>query len=149
MFRTVLVPLDGSPSAEHALPWALAAAGPNAAIHLVHVHVAPVPMMVEGVVVADPNLDQSIREQEGDYMAHLAERVRVADPDLSVTARTIDSDSPLAEAIGQSAEEAEADPGVWSGLVPVRTVYDPAVPAPWSADLPVPPSVERLVNGAG
>jgi nucleotide-binding universal stress UspA family protein len=109
MFRTVLVPLDGSPSAEHALPWALAAAGPNAAIHLVHVHVAPVPMMVEGVVVADPNLDQSIREQEGDYMAHLAERVRVADPDLSVTARTIDSDSPLAEAIGQSAEEAEAD----------------------------------------
>ncbi|HET6575636.1 MAG TPA: universal stress protein [Fimbriiglobus sp.] len=109
MFRTVLVPLDGSPSAEYALPWALAAAGPNAGIHLVHVHVAPVPMMVEGVVVADPNLDQSIREQEGDYMAHLAERVRVANPNLSVTARTIDSDSPLAEAIGQSAEEAEAD----------------------------------------
>jgi len=109
MYRTVLVPLDGSPSAEHALPWALAAAGPTAAIHLVHVHVAPVPMMVEGVVVSDPTLDQSIREQEGDYMAHLAERVRVAGPDLSVTARTVDSDAPLAEAIGMAAEEAEAD----------------------------------------
>ena len=109
MFRTVLVPLDGSASAEHALPWALAAAGPSADIHLVHVHVAPVPMMVEGVVVADPTLDQSIREQEGDYMAHLAERVRAAGPDRSVTARTIDSDDPLAEAIGQAAEDAAAD----------------------------------------
>ncbi|MCW2773600.1 MAG: hypothetical protein JWN91_1926 [Nocardioides sp.] len=43
-------------------------------------------------------------------------------------------------------EEADADPGVWSGLVPVRTVLDPAVPAPWSADLPVPPSVRRLTD---
>jgi nucleotide-binding universal stress UspA family protein len=109
MFRTVLVPLDGSASAEHALPWALAAAGPSAAIHLVHVHVAPVPMMVEGVVVSDPTLDQTIREQEGDYMARLAERVRVAGPNLSVTARTVDSDDPLAEALGRAAEDAGAD----------------------------------------
>jgi nitroimidazol reductase NimA-like FMN-containing flavoprotein (pyridoxamine 5'-phosphate oxidase superfamily) len=43
-------------------------------------------------------------------------------------------------------EEADADPGVWSGLVPVRTVFDPAVPAPWAADLPVPPSVRRLTE---
>jgi nitroimidazol reductase NimA-like FMN-containing flavoprotein (pyridoxamine 5'-phosphate oxidase superfamily) len=43
-------------------------------------------------------------------------------------------------------EEADADPGVWSGLVPVRTVLDPAVPAPWSTDLPVPPSVRRLTG---
>ncbi|MEP9362904.1 pyridoxamine 5'-phosphate oxidase family protein [Nocardioides sp. CN2-186] len=41
-------------------------------------------------------------------------------------------------------EEADADPGVWSGLVPVRTVLDPAVPAPWAVDLPVPESVRRL-----
>jgi nitroimidazol reductase NimA-like FMN-containing flavoprotein (pyridoxamine 5'-phosphate oxidase superfamily) len=43
-------------------------------------------------------------------------------------------------------EEADADPGVWSGLVPVRTVLDPAVPAPWATDLPVPPSVRRLTD---
>jgi hypothetical protein len=43
-------------------------------------------------------------------------------------------------------EEADADPRVWSGLVPVRTVLDPAVPAPWSTDLPVPPSVRRLTD---
>ena len=41
-------------------------------------------------------------------------------------------------------EEADADPGVWSGLVPVRTVLDPGVPAPWAVDLPVPDSVRRL-----
>jgi nucleotide-binding universal stress UspA family protein len=109
MFRTVLVPLDGSASAEHALPWALAAADPSAAVHLVHVHVTPVPMMVEGVVVSDPTLDRSIREQEGDYMDRLAERVRAAGPDLSVTARTIDSDDPLAETIGKAAAETGAD----------------------------------------
>jgi nitroimidazol reductase NimA-like FMN-containing flavoprotein (pyridoxamine 5'-phosphate oxidase superfamily) len=40
--------------------------------------------------------------------------------------------------------EAGAEPDVWSGLVPVRTVLDPPRPAPWSADLPVPPSVRRL-----
>lgn len=41
-------------------------------------------------------------------------------------------------------EEADADPDVWSGLVPVRTVLDPPVPAPWAEHLPVPPSVRRL-----
>ena len=43
-------------------------------------------------------------------------------------------------------EEAEADPTVWSGLVPVRTVLDPPLAAPWAADLPVPDSVQRLVD---
>ncbi|MGB0100420.1 MAG: pyridoxamine 5'-phosphate oxidase family protein [Nocardioides sp.] len=41
-------------------------------------------------------------------------------------------------------EEAGAEPDVWSGLVPVRTVLDPPIPAPWARDLPVPPSVRRL-----
>jgi uncharacterized protein len=45
-------------------------------------------------------------------------------------------------------EEAEAEPDVWSGLVPVRTVLDPPLAAPWAQDLPVPESVRRLVDGA-
>lgn len=44
-------------------------------------------------------------------------------------------------------EEADADAEVWSGLVPVRTVLDAPVPAPWAADLPVPPSVQQLASG--
>ena len=42
--------------------------------------------------------------------------------------------------------EAGADPNVWSGLVPVRTVLEAPIAAPWSADLPVPPSVRRLTE---
>ena len=45
--------------------------------------------------------------------------------------------------------EADADDDVWSGLVPVRTVLDPPVPAPWAADLPVPPSVLGLTRPDG
>jgi nitroimidazol reductase NimA-like FMN-containing flavoprotein (pyridoxamine 5'-phosphate oxidase superfamily) len=41
-------------------------------------------------------------------------------------------------------EEAGAHEDVWSGLVPVRTVLDPPVPAPWASDLAVPPSVRGL-----
>jgi nitroimidazol reductase NimA-like FMN-containing flavoprotein (pyridoxamine 5'-phosphate oxidase superfamily) len=43
-------------------------------------------------------------------------------------------------------DEAGADPDVWSGLVPVRTVLDPPLAAPWAEDLPVPPSVRRLTD---
>lgn len=42
-------------------------------------------------------------------------------------------------------EEAGAADDVWSGLVPVRTVLDAPVAAPWATDLPVPPSVAQLV----
>lgn len=41
-------------------------------------------------------------------------------------------------------EEADADPDVWSGLVPVRTVLDPPLAAPWAEQLPIPESVQRL-----
>jgi hypothetical protein len=40
--------------------------------------------------------------------------------------------------------EADAEEDVWSGLVPVRTVLDPPIPAPWAAELSVPPSVLGL-----
>ena len=43
-------------------------------------------------------------------------------------------------------EEADADPGVWSGLVPLRTVRDAAVPAPWAVALPLPLSVRALTE---
>jgi uncharacterized protein len=42
--------------------------------------------------------------------------------------------------------EAAAEDDVWSGLVPMRTVLDPPVPAPWASALPVPLSVRRLTE---
>lgn len=46
-------------------------------------------------------------------------------------------------------EEAGADPDVWSGVVPLRTVVDPPVAAPAAVDLPVPPSVRALAGDPG
>lgn len=46
-------------------------------------------------------------------------------------------------------EEADAEPDVWSGLVPVRTTLGAPVPAPWAAELPVPGSVRRLTSSGG
>lgn len=46
-------------------------------------------------------------------------------------------------------EEAGAEPDVWHGLVPVRTVLDPPVPARGAEHLPVPPSVRRLSEPDG
>lgn len=38
-------------------------------------------------------------------------------------------------------------PGPWAGVVPLRTVAGPPVPAPWlSVDAPIPPSVQRLCD---
>jgi uncharacterized protein len=46
-------------------------------------------------------------------------------------------------------EQADADPGVWSGLVPVRSVLEEPVPAPWASALPVPASLRRLLDRQG
>ena len=45
-------------------------------------------------------------------------------------------------------EEAGAEPDVWSGVVPVRTVLGEPVAAPGAEHLPVPASVRRLTAGS-
>ncbi len=48
---------------------------------------------------------------------------------------------------GDPSDEERDDPA-WQGVVPVRTVLDPPVPAPWVAgDHQLPPSVSRLRDG--
>ena len=109
MFVNILVPVDGTPFGEHALPWALAAAGERAAVRLVHVHVPPAPMMVEGVVVADPTLDQSLRAQEASYLEELCRRVQTAAPGLEVDAWNLDTDDPVADTLASAVRDTGAD----------------------------------------
>ena len=115
MFRNVLVPIDGSPFGEHAIPWAVAAAGDGGTVHLVHVHEIPPPLLIEGVVVSDPRIDATLRESETDYLGKLVGRVRTVAPGVTVTARNLDTDDSLADALAAAARDVSA------GLVAMTT----------------------------
>jgi nucleotide-binding universal stress UspA family protein len=76
MYNNIVVPLDGSPFAEHALPLALAiAARAQAEVRLALVHV-PVALPYDGgTLMFDAGLDMSLRDQETTYLADLATRL--------------------------------------------------------------------------
>jgi nucleotide-binding universal stress UspA family protein len=75
MYRNLLVSLDGSPFAEHALPLALEIAQrANATLQLVQVHV-PVASAYSGSDLAgDLALDANVRESEQSYLKEVMQR---------------------------------------------------------------------------
>jgi len=77
MIKSILVPLDGSPFSEQALPWAACLAKVTGAhLELVRVH-DPVPawtIATEGAVAAT-TVDPSIRDAEEQYLANCAARL--------------------------------------------------------------------------
>lgn len=77
MYRSILVPLDGSPFAEHALPRALMIAQHSGAtVHLVHVHVPSTQAYVVDIPpIFDDTIDRPNRENERAYLAGLAHRI--------------------------------------------------------------------------
>jgi nucleotide-binding universal stress UspA family protein len=77
MYRTILVPLDGSPAAEHALPWALSVAQQNnCALELVRVHRPPMPAMIGSEIGADILVDDAVRRLECEYLERMAYSLR-------------------------------------------------------------------------
>ena len=108
MFRSAIVPVDGSPMAERAVPWALMAAA-GGAVELMHVHVSPAPLVVEGVVVADPKLDETLRAQEAEYLTTLTERAAAAAPGVVVTTENVDTDDALSEAVATAVADRGAE----------------------------------------
>jgi nucleotide-binding universal stress UspA family protein len=90
--HTILVPLDGSPLSEYALPIACnIAQRSGAALGLVHVRVraTPAPISVEGLPVIDEHL-QSLRSvHELTYLERIRDRL-AADPDLFITVAILD-----------------------------------------------------------
>jgi nucleotide-binding universal stress UspA family protein len=74
MFKSLLVPLDGSAFGEHALPLALSLARrANASIQLVHVQVPQV--YSEGLAALSGVLDERARKEAQDYLDGLARRI--------------------------------------------------------------------------
>ena len=76
MYRCILVPVDGTAFGEHALALAASVARrTGATLHLAHVHVPAVsPVGMDAVATAGP-WNEILREQEGEYLRGLAERI--------------------------------------------------------------------------
>jgi len=100
MYRSILVPLDGSAFGEYALPFALSLARrAGAQLHLAHVHVAPAP------ILADAN-DTELRASERMYFEGLVQRVE-AHWDVPITTMLLDG--PVAQTLHEYATASEAD----------------------------------------
>jgi nucleotide-binding universal stress UspA family protein len=79
MYRSILVPLDGSAFGEHALPAALSVARRSGAgVQVVLVHTAFI--YVESGFVYDDRLDRHLREQEQSYVEAVVNRLKAASP---------------------------------------------------------------------
>jgi nucleotide-binding universal stress UspA family protein len=100
MYHSILVPLDGSPFGEHALPTALSIARRTGArLHLAHVHTTP-------ALAIDDTLDTSLRASEQAYLQGLVQRLQIGEhgPITSVLL-----DGPVATALHDHALAIHAD----------------------------------------
>jgi nucleotide-binding universal stress UspA family protein len=78
MYRSILVPLDGSPHAEFALPHALGVADADTTLHLVLVHQSL--ELWDAMMPAryEDRWSEQLRERENAYLQSSAERLRAA-----------------------------------------------------------------------
>lgn len=101
--QTILVPLDGSPFGEHALPMAVALARRgDIQIALAHVHHLFAPSLAPaGAPVVDPRVDALFREEEEAYLAEVARRIAAV---WNGPVMTTLLETPVAEALCQHAD---------------------------------------------
>lgn len=112
MYRTVIVPLDGSEFSERALPEALAIARRSgAALRLVRVR-EPAPAYLfasavvqpDGVLPPDPTLDAALASEDQGYLSTVADRLR-REAVVAVEIEVLDG--PVAAAIDEDARGQE------------------------------------------
>jgi len=113
MYRSVLVPLDGSAFGEHALPYALELARRGVpSIRIVHVHVPPSALDMEGLTpyqfegVPEYAADAEVRQEESGYLECVLRRVP-EELRSRVTAEVVDG--PVVPRLEAYAREAQAD----------------------------------------
>ena len=107
MVRSVLVPLDGSPFAEHALPTAtVIAKACRAKLQLVKVHEPPPPPVAADEAGLFLEADLQVRRDERAYLRQQASRIR-AQAGLRITTEVLDD--PIAAAIVQYAQRTGTD----------------------------------------
>jgi nucleotide-binding universal stress UspA family protein len=100
MYRSILIPLDGSPFGEYALPYALdIARRTGAQLHLAHVSTVP-PAEVGDVV------DNELRTYEQAYLEGVVARLQ---PHCANPITTVQLEGPIASALHDYAVELKAD----------------------------------------
>jgi nucleotide-binding universal stress UspA family protein len=139
MFRSILVPLDGTRFAEAALlPAARLARRARGRLHLLLAHQPSLAMVGPGEIAApDPGLDRALREQEENYLAGAAASAGQAGVGTVTLSQAV---GPAGEAICEEADRIEADLIVmashgrsalgrlWMGSVSSHVVRDAGVP---------------------
>src|SRR5262245_51041562 len=107
MFRSILVPLDGSPFAEQALPLAVAIARRGGGrLVLVTVRTPLTEAYVEGIYISTAELEDDLAARYGDYLRSVAEKAR-AWADVPVETAVLRGD--VASALCEQASAGRAD----------------------------------------
>ncbi|HEY7877019.1 MAG TPA: universal stress protein [Gemmatimonadaceae bacterium] len=107
MVYRIVVPLDGSPASEQALPVALGIAQRDrAAIELVHVHESLPPYRTQGAPTLDPGLDDELRKGGERYLEAVARRLR---QNTGVEARHTLLDGPISATLAEHIKTQRAD----------------------------------------
>jgi len=138
MPRSILVPLDGSPFGEHALPAALGLARRSRAqVHLVHVHTLLEATYAELTLFDGRRLDEEIRRTEKEYLQKVRKDVETK-TGVTVTATNVEGDT--IHALHGMADKVGADLVVMAthGRGPVGRFWLGSVADELVRDLPVP-----------
>jgi nucleotide-binding universal stress UspA family protein len=105
--RSIVVPLDGSKLAEHALPVAGAIAGAaRARVRLVLVHQLPPPPMDNATAGLYVSIEAAIRQSQRDYLRHVAVRLRDA---WGIRVTTVIPEGPIAPTLAAWIDDVGAD----------------------------------------
>jgi nucleotide-binding universal stress UspA family protein len=111
MAATVMVPLDGSPAAEAALPWAVhLARKSNGTLRLVGVHAPPAVLLDGETLVGSVVPDESVRRREADYFGDV--QARLGPTGLPVTAELLDG-----SVVSSLADYARSHKPVWIAMM--------------------------------
>ena len=107
-FRSILLPLDGSPFAEHAIPWAAAIARKaRARLRLALVHQSPPsPPVDQSGVRLYTKIELALRKSEREYLRRVAARIKAAGAMQLATATL---SGPPAPALADYTREVGAD----------------------------------------
>jgi nucleotide-binding universal stress UspA family protein len=105
MYRSILVPLDGSAFGEQALPLALNIARlAKASLRLVHVHVPLPPVYAGGISAFETNMDVEARERGREYLQKVS---RSLGSEVSVTTDVVEG--PIADSLIEQAAATGCD----------------------------------------